>query len=65
MSQRDIVHKLWNNCNVLRDDGISYGDYVQQLTHLMFLKMPDDNRAKASQKKKRAILEELVQWHFA
>jgi type I restriction enzyme M protein len=37
-----IVAKLWNYCNVLRDDGISYGDYVQQLTNLLFLKMADE-----------------------
>ena len=37
-----IVAKLWNYCNVLRDDGVSYGDYVQQLTNLLFLKMADE-----------------------
>jgi type I restriction-modification system DNA methylase subunit len=36
---RQIVQKLWNYCNVLRDDGLSYGDYVEQLTYLLFLKM--------------------------
>lgn len=34
-----LVQKLWNYCNLLRDDGLSYGDYVQQLTNLLFLKM--------------------------
>ena len=34
-----IVQKLWNYCNILRDDGLSYGDYVEQLTYLLFLKM--------------------------
>src|SRR2546422_2498835 len=34
-----IVQKLWNYCHVLRDDGLSYGDYVEQLTYLLFLKM--------------------------
>ncbi len=37
-SQR-LVQKLWNYCTVLRDDGLSYGDYVEQLTFLLFLKM--------------------------
>ncbi len=37
-SQR-LVQKLWNYCSVLRDDGLSYGDYVEQLTFLLFLKM--------------------------
>ena len=30
-----IVQKLWNYCNILRDDGLSYGDYVEQLTYLL------------------------------
>ncbi|NOK14293.1 HsdM family class I SAM-dependent methyltransferase [Corallococcus exercitus] len=34
-----IVQKLWNYCDVLRDDGLSYGDYIEQLTFLLFLKM--------------------------
>jgi type I restriction enzyme M protein len=34
-----VVQKLWSYCNVLRDDGLSYGDYVEQLTYLLFLKM--------------------------
>ena len=37
-----IVQRLWNYCHVLRDDGISYGDYVEQLTYLLFLKMDDE-----------------------
>ncbi len=37
-----IVDKVWNYCNVLRDDGVSYGDYVEQLTYLIFLKMADE-----------------------
>jgi len=37
-----LVAKLWNYCNVLRDDGLSYGDYVEQLTYLLFLKMADE-----------------------
>ena len=37
-----LVQKLWNYCNVLRDDGMSYGDYVEQLTYLLFLKMADE-----------------------
>jgi type I restriction enzyme M protein len=37
-----IVQRLWNYCNVLRDDGVSYGDYVEQLTYLLFLKMAEE-----------------------
>src|SRR2546422_1656137 len=42
MSSAAIIQKLWNYCNVLRDDGMSYGDYVEQLTYLLFLKMADE-----------------------
>jgi type I restriction enzyme M protein len=38
-----IVQRVWNYCNVLRDDGMSYGDYVEQLTYLLFLKMDHEN----------------------
>src|SRR4051812_15089230 len=36
---QQLVQKLWSFCNLLRDDGLSYGDYVEQLTYLLFLKM--------------------------
>ncbi len=39
-----IVGKLWSYCHVLRDDGLSYGDYLEQLTYLLFLKMADEQR---------------------
>lgn len=42
MSASSIVQKLWNYCNILRDDGLSYGEYVEQLTFLLFLKMADE-----------------------
>src|SRR5437773_2737777 len=37
-----LVQKLWNYCNILRDDGLAYGDYVEQLTFLLCLKMADE-----------------------
>ncbi|MDI6916915.1 MAG: class I SAM-dependent DNA methyltransferase [Thermoplasmatales archaeon] len=37
-----IVQRVWNYCDVLRDEGVSYGDYVEQLTYLLFLKMADE-----------------------
>jgi len=45
MTSSASVQKLWNYCNVLRDDGMSYGDYVEQLTYLLFLKMADERTA--------------------
>src|SRR3989344_4259911 len=49
-----LVNKLWNYCNILRDDGLSYGDYVEQLTYLLFLKM-DDERTKEPYNHKSSI----------
>lgn len=39
MNNQEIVQKLWQLCNVLRDDGITYQDYVTELTYILFLKM--------------------------
>ena len=37
-----LVQKLWNYCKILRDNGLTYGEYVEQLTFLFFLKMADE-----------------------
>ena len=42
MTSNGLVQRLWSYCNVLRDDGLSYGDYLEQLTYLLFLKMADE-----------------------
>ena len=44
-SSSAIVQRLWNYCTVLRDDGLSYGDYVEQLTYLLFLKMDEERKS--------------------
>ncbi len=54
MTAASIVQKLWNFCSVLRDDGMSYGDYVEQLTYLLFLKMADE-RSKPPYNRKSPI----------
>ncbi|TDO29485.1 type I restriction enzyme M protein [Kribbella sp. VKM Ac-2527] len=38
----DVVGKLWGFCHVLRHDGVDYGDYIEQLTYLLFIKMADE-----------------------
>src|SRR5690349_3665827 len=43
MNAQSIVDRVWKYCDVLRDDGLSYGDYVEQLTYLIFLKMDYEN----------------------
>ena len=55
-----IVQRLWNYCNVLRDDGVSYGDYVEQLTYLLFLKMADEQTKPPY--KKPSIIPEAYAW---
>ncbi|MFA6424724.1 MAG: class I SAM-dependent DNA methyltransferase [Phycisphaerae bacterium] len=55
---KQLVNKLWNYCDILRDDGLSYGDYVEQLTFLLFLKM-DDERTKPPHNKKSDIPKNL------
>ncbi len=42
MSASEIVNKVWNYAHVLRDDGVGYGDYLEQITYLIFLKMADE-----------------------
>jgi type I restriction enzyme M protein len=42
MTEIDVVPKLWGFCNILRDDGMGYGDYIEQLTYLLFLKIADE-----------------------
>ena len=39
MNTSALVQKIWNFCHTLRDDGVSYGDYLEQLTYLLFLKL--------------------------
>ena len=45
MTTQEIVAKLWNLCNVLRDDGITYHQYVTELTYILFLKMAKETGA--------------------
>jgi len=42
MTTASIVSKVWSFCNPLRDEGVGYGDYLEQLTYLLFLKMADE-----------------------
>jgi len=42
MNTAPIISKVWSFCTTLRDDGVGYGDYLEQLTYLIFLKMADE-----------------------
>jgi len=54
----DIVGKLWGFCHTLRHDGIDYGDYIEQLTYLLFLKMIEEKGAEIPPKYSWAVLRE-------
>lgn len=47
MTTSEIVSKLWNLCNVLRDDGITYHQYVTELTYILFLKMAKETETES------------------
>lgn len=51
ITNNDIVQKLWNLCDVLRDEGINYSDYVTKLVLLSFIKMVDENTEAGTLKK--------------
>ena len=55
----DIVGKLWGFCHTLRHDGIDYGDYIEQLTYLLFLKMIEEKGAERGLGVRLAILQFL------
>ena len=46
----DIVQKLWGFCHTLRHDGIDYGDYIEQLTYLLFFKMAEERGGRGSER---------------
>lgn len=46
MTTNNLVQKIWTFCDTLRDDGLGYNDYLEQLTYLLFLKMADENKNK-------------------
>ena len=50
----DIVQKLWNLCNILKDDGVTYHQYVTELTYLLFLKMAKETGMEESDSKRGA-----------
>ena len=53
-----IVSKVWGMCNPLRDDGVSYGDYLEQLTYLIFLKMSESTPNRRT-KRRRGFLPDI------
>lgn len=60
MVQNDIVQKLWSLCDILRDDGINYSNYVTELVLLLFIKMVHENEQAGIDN--RHILPSGCQW---
>ena len=51
-----LVSKVWNYAHVLRDQGISYGDYVEQITFLLFLKMDQERSEFLNESDRKSVV---------
>lgn len=60
MTTNNLVAKIWSFCDTLRDDGVSYSDYLEQLTFLLFLKMADEQEK--GPKKRKSGIPEKYNW---
>ena len=58
----DVVAKLWGFCHTLRHDGVDYGDYIEQLTYLLFLKMADERGIELPEQSRLAVPAQ-AKWH--
>ena len=62
MSTQDLVAKLWNLCNLLRDDGVTYHEYINELTFLIFLKMAQETETEVDSKSGEERLPKGYRW---
>ncbi|MFK5986114.1 MAG: N-6 DNA methylase [Pseudomonadota bacterium] len=62
MSTQDLVAKLWNLCNLLRDDGVTYHEYINELTYLIFLKMVQETDTETDSKTGEERIPEGYRW---
>ncbi|HIF9150960.1 N-6 DNA methylase [Photobacterium damselae] len=62
MSTQDLVAKLWNLCNLLRDDGVTYHEYMNELTFLVFLKMAEETDTEVDTKSSSVNIPEGYRW---
>ena len=60
MNTSSLIQKVWNFCHTLRDDGVGYGDYLEQLTYLLFLKMAHERATR--QLKPERVLPQEYSW---
>lgn len=62
MSSQDLVAKLWNLCNLLHDDGVTYQEYINELTFLIFLKMAQETETEVDSKSGEERLPKGYRW---
>lgn len=62
MSTQDLVAKLWNLCNLLRDDGVTYHEYINELTYLIFLKMVQETDTEVDRQSGEVRIPEGYRW---
>lgn len=62
MNNTEIVSKLWGLANVLRDDGITYQQYVTELTYILFLKMMKEQDDNGGERKGESVIPEAYRW---
>ena len=62
MSTQDLVAKLWNLCNLLRDDGVTYHEYINELTYLIFLKMVQETDTETDSQSGEVRIPEGYRW---
>jgi type I restriction enzyme M protein len=62
MSTQDLVAKLWNLCNLLRDDGVTYHEYINELTYLIFLKMVQETDTETDSQSGEVRIPEGCRW---
>ncbi|MEP2653826.1 MAG: N-6 DNA methylase [Paraglaciecola sp.] len=62
MSTQDLVAKLWNLCNLLRDDGVTYHEYINELTYLIFLKMVQETDTETDGQSGEVRIPEGYRW---
>ena len=62
MSTQNLVSKLWNLCNLLRDDGVTYHEYINELTFLVFLKMAEETDTETDSKSGEVRIPEGYRW---
>ena len=65
MNNQEIVRRLWKECDVLRDDGVTYQDYVTELTYILFLKMSKEQEQENKKEEQDILFRQIIQRNCA